>query len=109
MDPIATNDIVNAGDNLANERNLDKPTDVEQHGENEQNSAPEQVFETNASGSHIEGQTYNISSTRLLDWPKIHAGIPWRVDVAWGPRKRKRGETLTLVHAVVFRRVDVAW
>ena len=60
MDPIATNDNVNAGDNLADERNLDKPTDVEQHGENEQNSAPEQVFETNASGSHIEGQTYNI-------------------------------------------------
>ena len=60
MDPIATKDIVNAGDNLGDERNLDKPTDVEQHGENEQNSAPEQVFETNASGSHIEGQTYNI-------------------------------------------------
>ena len=48
------------GDNLTHERNLDKPTDVEQNGENEQNSAPEQVFETNASGSHIEAQTYNI-------------------------------------------------
>ena len=64
MDPIATNDIVNTGDNLAHERNLDKPTDVEQHRDNEQNSAPEQVFETNASGSHIEAK-HTISTTML--------------------------------------------
>ena len=60
MDPIATNGIVNTGDNLTDERNLDKPTDVEQNEENNQSSASEQVFETNVSSSHIEVRTYNI-------------------------------------------------
>ena len=50
-----------------------------------------------------------VSSHGSLDWTNPHAGVFWRVDVAWGPRKRKGGETLTLVHAGVFWRVDVAW
>ena len=30
------------------------------------------------------------SSHVLTEREEIHAGIPWRVDVAWGPRKRKK-------------------
>ena len=30
------------------------------------------------------------SSIRGLDLPTFHAGVSWRVDVAWGPRKRER-------------------
>ena len=32
----------------------------------------------------------HISSIRGLDLPTFHAGVSWRVDVAWGPRKRER-------------------
>ena len=54
------------------------------------------------------GLRSHVSSHVPVERRKIHAAISCRVDVAWGPRKRKRGETLTLVHAVVFRHVDVA-
>lgn len=49
MDTIATNGIVNTEANLVDERNLDKPTDVEQNGESRQNTASEQVLGTNTS------------------------------------------------------------
>ena len=32
----------------------------------------------------------HISSNRGLDYRHFHAGVSWRVDVAWGPRKRER-------------------
>ena len=51
----------------------------------------------------------DISSDLLSDLPQNPRGVSWRVDVAWGPRKRKRGETLTLVHAGVYSCGIGAW
>ena len=59
-------------------------------------------------GVDLPQNAMDSSSHVVSDWSHFHAGVFCRVDVAWGPRNRKRGETLTLVHEVVFCRVDVA-
>ena len=68
-----------------------------------------QLLKTPNAGSKSANAEYSNSSTVWLDYWNFHAGVSWRVDVAWDPRKGEGGETLTLVHAVVSWRVDVAW
>ena len=60
MDTIATNSVIYTKVNLVDERKLIKQTDVEQNGDNGQNTSSEQVLGTNTSGSHIEAQTVNV-------------------------------------------------
>ena len=58
----ATNDIESPKDDLVDAENSDKPTNIEQNGENVQNPASEQGFENNTNGTNIEAQTDSIDN-----------------------------------------------
>ena len=69
------------------------------HGTGKQNNVANGYFlRMHGSHIHLSGTFRNYgrkiinygSSTGLLDYAQIHAGTFGRVDVAWGPRNRKR-------------------
>ena len=66
-------------------------------------------YDASAKKSQFTSALYYKSSDLLSDLPQNPRGVSWRVDVAWGPRKRKREETLTLVHAGVYSYGIGAW